>query len=162
MSRPLLELADLVRTAGVAFIWRSRRWIRWTHIKVLLAIARCRTAALGGHLDACTRCGHRVISYNSGRNRHCPKCQTGARERWIQARRRQLLPTPYVHVVFTLPPQLAWLALRNKKVIYALLLRASAETLLEVARNRAHLGADIGFFSVLHTWNQKLQLNPHS
>ena len=162
MNRPLLELADLVRTAGVAFIWRSRHWIRWTHIKVLLAIARCRTAALGGHLDACTRCGHRVISYNSGRNRHCPKCQTGARERWIQARRRELLPTPYVHVVFTLPPQLAALALQNKKLIYDLLLRASAETLRAVARNPRHLGAEIGFFSVLHTWNQKLQMNPHS
>ena len=161
MSRPLLELADLVRTAGVAFIWRSRHWIRWTHIKVLLAIARCRTAALGGHLDACTRCGHRVISYNSCRNRHCPKCQTGARERWIQARRRELLPTPYVHVVFTLPPQLAALALQNKKVIYDLLLRASAETLLEVARDPRHLRAEIGFFSVLHTWNQKLQIHPH-
>src|SRR5215470_7579542 len=161
MSRPLLELADLVRTAGVAFIWRSRHWIRWTHIKVLLAIARCRTAALGGHLDACTRCGHRVISYNSCRNRHCPKCQTAARERWIQARRRELLPTPYVHVVFTLPPQLATLALQNKKVIYDLLFHASAETLLEVARNPSHLGAEIGFFSVLHTWNQKLGLHPH-
>jgi Putative transposase/Transposase zinc-binding domain len=97
----------------------------------------------------------------SCRNRHCPKCQTGARERWIQARRRELLPTPYVHVVFTLPPQLASLALQNKKVIYGLLLRASAETLLEVARNPRHLGAEIGFFSVLHTWNQQLQLHPH-
>src|ERR1700693_2750409 len=87
------------------------------------------------------------------RNRHCPKCQTGARERWIAARRRELLPTPYVHVVFTLPPQLAALALQNKKVIYGLLLRASAETLLEVARNPTHLGAEIGFFSVLHTWS---------
>ena len=97
----------------------------------------------------------------SCRNRHCPKCQTGARERWIQARRRELLPSPYVHVVFTLPPQLASLALQNKKAIYGLLLRASAETLLEVARNPRHLGAEIGFFSVLHTWNQKLQLHPH-
>ncbi len=162
MSRPPLEVADLVRTAGTAFIERNREWIRWTHIKVLLAIARCRTAALGGHIDECTRCGHRAtISYNSCRNRHCPKCQTGARERWIQARRRELLPSPYVHVVFTLPPQLASLALQNKKVIYGLLLRASAETLLEVARNPRHLGAEIGFFSVLHTWNQKLQLHPH-
>jgi hypothetical protein len=162
MSRPLLEVADLVRTAGSAFIERNRAWIRWTHIKVLLAIARCRTAALGGHIDACIRCGHRAtISYNSCRNRHCPKCQTGARERWIQARRRELLPSPYVHVVFTLPPQLAALALQNKKVIYGLLLRASAETLLEVARNPRHLGAEIGFFSVLHTWNQKLQIHPH-
>jgi hypothetical protein len=162
MSRPILELADLVRSAGTAFIERNQAWIRWTHIKVLLALARCRTAALGGHIDECTRCGHRAtISYNSCRNRHCPKCQTGARERWIQARRRELLPSPYVHVVFTLPPQLASLALHNKKLIYGLLLRASAETLLEVARSPRHLGAEIGFFSVLHTWNQKLQLHPH-
>jgi len=162
MTRPPLEVADLVRAAGTAFIERNRQWLRWTHIKVLLAIARCRTAALGGHIDECTRCGYRAtISYNSCRNRHCPKCQTGARERWIQARRRELLPTHYVHVVFTLPPQLALLALQNKKVIYGLLLRASAETLLQVARNPRHLGAEIGFFSVLHTWNQKLQLHPH-
>ncbi len=87
MSRPLLEVADLIRSAGTAFIERNRKWIRWTHIKVLLAISRCRTAALGGHIDECTRCGHRAtISYNSCRNRHCPKCQTGARERWIEAR----------------------------------------------------------------------------
>ena len=162
MSRPPLEVADLIRTAGTAFIERNRQWIRWTHIKVLVAIARCRTAALGGHIDECTRGGHRAtISYNSCRNRHCPKCQTGARQRWIQARRRELLPSPYVHVVFTLPPQLAALALQNKKIIYGLLLRASAETLLEVARNPSHLGAEIGFFSVLHTWKQKLPLHPH-
>jgi hypothetical protein len=162
MSRPPFEVADLVRSAGTAFIERNRAWLRWTHIKVLLAIVRCRTAALGGHIDECTRCGHRAtISYNSCRNRHCPKCQTGARERWIEARRSELLPSPYVHIVFTLPPQLAPLALQNKKVIYGLLLRASAETLLEVARNPRHLGAEIGFFSVLHTWNQKLQLHPH-
>jgi Transposase zinc-binding domain/Putative transposase len=134
---------------------------RWTHIKVLLAIARCRTAALGGHIDECTRCGHRAtISYNSCRNRHCPECQTGARERWIQARRSELLPSPYVHVVFTLPSQLAALALQNKKIVYGLLLRASAETLLEVGRNPRRLGAEIGFFSVLHTWNQKIQIHP--
>src|SRR6202789_1681138 len=162
MSRPLLEVADLIRSAGTAFIERNRKWIRWTHIKVLLAIARCRTATLGGHIDECTRCGHRAtISYNSCRNRHCPKCQTGARERWIEARRSELLPSPYVHVVFTLPSQLAALALQNKKIVYSLLLRASAETLLEVARNPTHLGAEIGFFSVLHTWNQKLQIHPH-
>ncbi len=162
MSRPRLEVADLVRSAGTAFIERNRAWIRWTHLKVLRAIARCRTAALGGHIDECTRCGHRAtISYNSCRNRHCPKCQTGARERWIAARRRELLPVPYVHVVFTLPPQLASLALQNKKIIYGLLLRASAETLLEIARNPRHLGAEIGFFCVLHTWNQKLQIHPH-
>ena len=162
MSRPSLEVADLIRTAGTAFIERNRHWLSWKHVKVLLAIRRCRTAALGGHLDQCTRCGHRAtISYNSCRNRHCPKCQTAARERWIAARRRELLPTRYVHVVFTLPQRLAPLALQNRKVLYDLLFRASAETLLEVARDPRHLGAEIGFFSVLHTWSQKLTAHPH-
>jgi hypothetical protein len=162
MSRPPLEVADLIRSTGAAFIERNRQWIRWQHVKVLLAIARCRTAALGGHVDQCTRCGHRAtISYNSCRNRHCPKCQTAARDRWIAARQKELLPTRYVHVVFTLPAPLAPLTLQNKKFIYRLLLRASAETLLEVACDPRHLGAEIGFFSVLHTWNQKLGLHPH-
>src|SRR3981189_713571 len=161
MDRPPLELADFVCAAGDAFIERSRKWITWKHVKVLLAMARCRTAVLGGHLDECTRCGHRAISYNSCRNRHCPKCQTGARERWLEKRRRELLPTQYVHVVFTLPRQLAPLTLQNKKVVYDLLFRTSAETLLEVARDPQHLGADIGFFSVLHSWSQKLELHPH-
>ncbi len=162
MSRPPLEVADLIRSAGAAFLERNRRWLSWKHIKVLLAIARCRTAALGGHLDQCTRCGHRAtISYNSCRNRHCPKCQTAARERWIAARQKELLPTRYVHVVFTLPHRLAPLALQNKKVLYDLLFRASAETLLEVARDPRHLGAEIGFFTVLHIWSQKLGLHPH-
>ena len=162
MIRPPLEVADLIRSAGTAFLQRNRHWLRWTHLKVLLAIARCRTGALGGHLDQCSRCGYRAaISYNSCRNRHCPKCQTSARERWIQARRRELLPSPYVHIVFTLPRQLASLALQNRKLIYGLLLRASAETLMEVARSPRRLGAEIGFFSVLHTWNQKLLLHPH-
>jgi hypothetical protein len=161
MDRPPLEVADLVRAAGVAFIERSRQWITWKHVKVLLAMARCRTAALGGHLDECTRCGHRAISYNSCRNRHCPKCQAGARDRWLEKRRRELLPTPYVHVVFTLPGELAPLALQNKKTVYDLLFRASAETLLAIARDPRHLGAEIGFFSILHTWNQKLGFHPH-
>ena len=161
MSRPPLEVADLIRIAGDAFIERNRQWIGWKHVKVLLAIARCRTAALGGHLDECTRCGHRAISYNSCRNRHCPKCQTGARERWIAVRQQELLPTRYVHVVFTLPRELAPLVLQNRKAVYDLLFRASGETLMEVARDPRHLGAEIGFFSVLHTWNQKLDLHPH-
>jgi hypothetical protein len=161
MDRPPLEVADLVRAAGKAFIARSRPWITWKHVKVLLAIVRCRTAVLGGHLDECTRCGHRAISYNSCRNRHCPKCQAGARERWLEKRRQELLPTPYVHVVFTLPRPLAPLALQNKKVVYDLLFRTSAQTLLEVAHDQKHLGAEIGFFSVLHTWSQKLELHPH-
>jgi hypothetical protein len=161
MDRPPLEVADLVRAAGDAFIERSRKWITWKHIKVLLAIGQCRTAALGGHLDECTRCGHRAISYNSCRNRHCPKCQAGARDRWLAARQKELLPTRYVHVVFTLPRPLAPLVLQNKKVLYDLLFRASAETLLEVARDSQHLGAEIGFFSVLHSWTQKLEFHPH-
>jgi hypothetical protein len=162
VAPPPLEMADLIRTAGAAFVERNRQWIRWKHVKVLLAIARCRTAALGGHLDECTRCGHRTpISYNSCRDRHCPKCQTAARERWIAARRRELLPSRYLHVVFTLPRRLAPLVLQNKRVLYDLLFRTSAETLLEVARDPRRLGAEIGFFSVLHTWNQKVRLHPH-
>jgi len=161
MKRPPLELADVVRAAGGKFIERSRKWLTWAHVKVLRAIERCRTAALGGHLDECADCGHRVISYNSCRNRHCPKCQANARDRWLAARSRELLPTPYVHVVFTLPHELAPLALQNKKVIYGLLFRTSAETLMEIARDPKHLGAEIGFFSVLHTWNQKLEHHPH-
>ncbi len=161
MGRPPLEVADLIRAAGHAFIEQSRPWISGKHVQALLAIQRCRTAALGGHLDPCARCGHRAISYNSCRNRHCPKCQTSARDRWLQARRRELLPSRYVHVVFTLPRELAPLALQNKNVVYDLLFRSSAETLLEVARDPKHLGAEIGFFSVLHTWNQKLQHHPH-
>jgi len=162
MSRPPLEVADIIRAAGEVFIERNRHWLCWKHVKVLRAIERCRTAALGGHLDECTHCGYRApISYNSCRDRHCPKCQTAARERWIAARRRELLPTPYAHIVFTLPRRLAPLVLQNKKVLYDLLFRTSAETLLEVARDPRHLGAEIGFFSVLHTWSQQLKLHPH-
>ena len=162
MTRPPLEVADIVRAQGNRFIRTSCRWIHWSHRKVLLAIARCRTAALGGHRDQCPRCGYRAISFNSCRNRHCPKCQSGARDKWIAARQRELLPVPYVHVVFTLPHYLSQLALVNKKVIYELLFRATAETLLEVAADPKHLGAQIGFFAVLHTWGQNLLLNPHS
>lgn len=161
MPRPPLEVADVIRAAGDSFFDRSRGWFSWLHRKVLHAIRFCRTAALGGHVDECSRCGHRTISFNSCRNRHCPKCQAGARDRWLAARRRELLPTRYVHVVFTLPHQLAPLALRNKREIYGLLFRASAETLLTVARDPKHLGAEVGFFSVLHTWNQQLLHHPH-
>jgi hypothetical protein len=162
MSRPLVEMADIVRCAGQSFIEHSRKWINWQHRKVLLAIVRCRTAALGGHRDRCTGCGHTTtISYNSCRNRHCPRCQGNARLRWLKARERELLPTRYVHAVFTLPRELAPLALQNKKLIYNLLFHASAETLLEIARDPRHLGAEIGFFSVLHSWNQRLQFHPH-
>jgi hypothetical protein len=161
MHGPPLEVADLVRSAGRSFIERNRSWLNRLHLKVLTAIERCRTAALGGHLDQCVRCGHRAISFNSCRNRHCPKCQANARDRWLEARQCELLPTRYVHVVFTLPHELAPLALQNKRVMYDLLFRISAETLLEIARDPKHLGAEIGFFSVLHTWNQKLEHHPH-
>jgi hypothetical protein len=161
-NRPLVEMADIVRCAGQAFVEHSRRWINWQHQKVLLAIVRCRTAALGGHCDRCIGCGYTTkISYNSCRNRHCPRCQGNARLRWLKVRERELLPTRYVHAVFTLPRELAPLALQNKRLIYNLLFHASAETLLEVARDPRHLGAEIGFFSVLHSWNQRLQFHPH-
>src|SRR6267142_2063651 len=161
MTRPLLELADIIRAAGQRLIDRHPAWLTWVHLKVLVAIERCRTAALGGHVDECSHCGHRVISYNSCRNRHCPKCQSNARDRWLNARRSELLAAPYTHVVFTLPHELAPLALQNKEVMYGLLLRFSAETLIEIARDPRHLGAEIGFFSVLHTWDQRLQHHPH-
>ena len=161
MSRPPLEVADLIRAAGPTFCERSQKWFTWLHLKILTAIVCCRTSTLGGHIDECSRCGHRAISFHSCRNRHCPKCQSNARDRWLEARGRELLPVRYAHVVFTLPGQLAPLALQNKSEIYSLLFRASAETLLTVARDETHLGAEIGFFSVLHSWNQKLLHHPH-
>lgn len=161
MSRPPLEVADVIRAAGRAFLDRCLAAFDRQRLKALKAIQRCRTAALGGHVDECVRCGRRAISYNSCRNRHCPKCQGNARQRWLEARRAELLPTRYVHVVFTLPHELAPLALVNKQVVYRLLFRLSAETLLTFARDPRWLGADIGFFSVLHTWNQKLEHHPH-
>lgn len=132
------------------------------HRKVLSAIVRCRTAALGGHRDRCSQCGHIVaISYNSCRNRHCPKCLNNARKRWLSARQRELLDVPYMHLVFTIPHTLSSLTLHNKRLIYTLLFRASAATLLEIAADAKHLGAKIGFFSVLHTWGQNLLHHPH-
>ena len=161
MPRPPIEVADVIRMAGDSFFEFRPKWFSWLHLKVLHAILCCRTATLGGHADACSRCGQQAISFNSCRNRHCPKCQANARDRWLAAREKELLPTCYAHVVFTLPRHLSLLALQNKRQIYALLFRASAETLLQVARDPKHLGAEIGFFSVLHTWNQKLQHHPH-
>jgi hypothetical protein len=162
MNRPPFEVADIIRAAGKSFIDEHRSWLTGLHLKVLSAIERCRTAALGGHRDRCTRCGHTAaISYNSCRNRHCPKCQTNARDKWLAARTKELIAVPYVHVVFTLPHQLAPLAFHNKKVLYGLLFRASAATLLEIAADPKHLGGDIGFLSVLHTWGQNLLHHPH-
>jgi len=161
MNRPPLEVADIIRSAGESFLEKSRHWMTWQHRKVLLAILRCRTAVLGGHRDRCSNCGHVAISYNSCGRRHCPKCQGNARLRWLHAREGELLPTRYVHAVFTLPRELAPLVLQNKKVIFNLLFHSSAETLLEVARDPRHLGAEIGFFSVLHSWDQRLLFHPH-
>lgn len=162
MNPPPLEVADIVRARGAGFIEKSRRWLHWSHVKVLNAVVRCRTAALGGHRDQCPRCGHEIaISYNSCRDRHCPKCQTAERNRWVAQRQAEILPVGYFHVVFTLPHEFSALALQNKKLIYSLLFRASAETLLEVAANPEHLGAAIGFLSILHTWGQNLLVHPH-
>ena len=161
MSRPTLEVADILHASGSSFIERHRSHLALGHRKVMDAIVRCRTAALGCHRDLCLGCGHQAISYNSCRNRHCPKCQGNARARWLAARSAELLPVPYFHVVFTLPHELSGLALQNKRLLYDLLFRASAATLLEVARNPRRLGADIGMLSVLHTWGQNLQHHPH-
>jgi hypothetical protein len=131
------------------------------HRKVLDAILRCRTAALGGRLDKCLNCGHQAISYNSCRDRNCPKCQGNARAKWLAARSAELLPVPYFHIVFTLPHELSSLVLQNKRLIYDLLFRTSAASLLELARDPKRLGTDIGFLGVLHTWGQNLQVHPH-
>jgi hypothetical protein len=160
-GRSVLEMADIIRAAGQGFLERNRSRLITAHFRVLRAILRCRTAALGGHRDRCLDCDRRKLSYNSCRNRHCPKCQANARNRWLAARCQELLPVRYIHVVFTLPRQLRALVAQNKRLLYHLLFRASSQTLLEVARNPQHLGAEIGFFSVLHTWNQKLEAHPH-
>ena len=161
MSRPPFEVADIIRVHGNSFVERNRSWLTWLHLRILFAIEHCRTAALGGHLDRCSQCGHEAISFNSCRSRHCPKCQTNARDKWLAGRSRELLPVNYVHVVFTIPHELSWLALQNKKVVYDLLFRASAATLMEIAADPKHLGAEIGFLGVLHTWGQTLQHHPH-
>jgi len=161
MNRPTLEVADIVRRTGNSFLEQEQTHLAWPHRKVLDAIVRCRTAALGGHLDKCVRCGHQAVSYNSCRNRHCPKCQGSARAKWLAARSAELLPVPYFHVVFTLPHSLSALALQNKRLLYDLLYRTSAATMLELARDPKHLGADIGFLGVLHTWGQNIELHPH-
>ena len=161
MSRPTLEVADIVRAVGNRFWEKHKSHLAWVHRKVLDAIVRCRTAALGGHRDKCVRCGHVTASYNSCRNRHCPKCQGNVRAKWLAARAAELLPVPYFHIVFTLPHELSALVLQNKRLLYDLLFRTSAASLLELARDPKRLGADIGFLGVLHTWGQNLQVHPH-
>jgi Putative transposase/Transposase zinc-binding domain len=161
MSRPAVEVADILRAHEDRFLDKNRSWLSFQQLTVLRAIARCRTAALGGHLDSCSGCGRQAISYNSCRNRHCPKCQTQARQRWLAAREQEVLGVPYFHVVFTLPHELNPLCQRNQKVLYNLLFRCSAAAMLEVAADPKHLGAEIGFLSILHTWGQNLLLHPH-
>jgi len=160
MNRPAVEVADVLHAQGEHFV-EQHPWLSVQQRTVLRALRRCRTAALGGHLDQCGTCGHRAISYNSCRNRHCPKCQAQARARWLAARERELLDVSYVHVVFTLPHTLNPLCRRNAACLYQLLFRASAATLLEVAADPRHLGAAIGFLSILHTWGQTLVRHPH-
>jgi hypothetical protein len=160
VNRPAVEVADILHAQGDTFIERHP-WLSVQQRCVLQAIARCRTAALGGHLDRCDACGHRAISYNSCRNRHCPKCQAQARERWLHARERDLLDVPYVHVVFTLPHALLPLAHRHSTRLYTWLFHASAATLRDVATDPRHLGAEVGVLSILHTWGQTLVRHPH-
>ena len=161
MNRPTLEVADIVRAAGNSFWEKYGAHLAWPHRKVLDAIVRCRTTALGGHLDQCVRCGHQSISYNSCRNRHCPRCQANARAKWLAARSAELLPVPYFHIVFTLPHEFSAIILQNKRLLYDLLFRTSAATLLEAARDPRYFGAEIGFLGVLHSWGQNLEHHPH-
>jgi hypothetical protein len=161
MNRPTVEVADILHARGDRFVEQHRSWLGFQRLSVLRAIRSCRTAALGGHIDKCSGCGHQAISYNSCRNRHCPKCQAQARQRWLAARDRELLGVPYFHVVFTLPHELNQLCQQNPQLLYGLLFQTSAATLLEVAADPKHMGAEIGFLSILHTWGQNLQLHPH-
>jgi Putative transposase/Transposase zinc-binding domain len=159
MTRHRLEVADVFREHGDEYLAKhgGTAAVR----RVLSAVQNCRTAVLGGHVEACDRCSHERIAYNSCRNRHCPKCQGPATARWLEARAAELLETPYFHLVFTLPAALGPLALQNPRLLYGLLLRAASQTLLEVAANPKHLGAEIGFLTVLHTWGQNLLHHPH-
>lgn len=158
-NRPPLEVADILRQYGAAF--RQRFPLLPEQRRVMQAIEVCRTAVLGGHLEQCDSCSYQRVAYNSCRNRHCPKCQALAQRRWLEARLADVLPVPYFHVVFTLPEQLAMVALQNKRVVYNLLFSAAAKTLLTVARDPKHLGAELGFLAVLHTWSQTLRHHPH-
>src|SRR3954452_776590 len=161
MNRPRLEVAEVVRDYGDAFLDRYGDTLSPEQRRALRDIAACRTAALGGHVEECDRCGHQRIAYNSCRNRHCPKCQATAAARWMEARGAELLPVEYFHVVFTLPPALAPIALQDPREVYNILFRAAAETLRQIAADPKHLGAEIGFLAVLHTWGQNLQHHPH-
>jgi hypothetical protein len=159
MARTTVEVADVFRRYGGRY--REQHRLPVQQLKLMRAIETCRTAELGGHVEHCDHCPHQRIAYNSCRNRHCPKCQNLERGRWLQRRKAELLPVEYFHVVFTIPEQLNALALQNKAVLYRILFQASAQTLLTIATDPRHLGARIGFFSILHSWGQNLLLHPH-
>jgi Putative transposase/Transposase zinc-binding domain len=161
MERPAIELADVFRRHGDAYLRDHAGHLGRGERRVIGAIAACRTAALGGHVEQCDDCGARRIAYNSCRNRHCPKCQGVARAAWLDARKAELLPAPYFHLVFTLPPAAAEIAFQNKRPVYAALMRAAAEATMTLAANPKRLGARIGLLTVLHTWGQTLTHHPH-
>ena len=161
MSRPALEVADIFRAHGPAWREVNRGHLSLGQLKVMSAIERCRTAALGGHVAACEDCAHLQIAYNSCRNRHCPKCQGAAAREWLAARQAELIPVGYFHLVFTLPAAIADIAYHNKQAVYDLLMRISAETTLTIAADPKHLGARIGMTSVLHTWGSAMTHHPH-
>jgi hypothetical protein len=163
MARPSLEVADIFRGHGAAWRQANRGHVSLGQFKVMSAIENCRTAALGGHIERCENgaCGHMAVSYNSCMNRHCPKCQGAAAREWLAAREAELLPVQYFHQVFTLPEAIADIAYQNKAVIYGLLFKASAETMLIIGADPEHLGARIGFISVLHTWGSAMTHHPH-
>jgi Putative transposase/Transposase zinc-binding domain len=159
--RPSLEVADIFRRYGAHYRQTHAASLSQAQRRVMRAIEVCRTAALGGHVDQCDTCGHQRIAYNSCADRHCPKCQSLARAQWLEKRRAELLETPYFHVVFTVPQEIAAIAYQNKRVVYNILFRATAETLRTIAADPKHLGAEIGFLAVLHTWGQTLLHHPH-
>ena len=161
VERPPLEVADLVRVHGAAFLARHGAGLSATQRRALADVAACRTAALGGHVQRCVACGHEEIAYNSCRNRHCPKCQGAQTAAWLQREAALLLPVEYFHVVFTLPPAVAEMVWQNQRCGYTLLFRAAQETLRAVAANPKHLGAQVGLLAVLHTWGQDLHYHPH-
>src|SRR5437660_6777145 len=161
MSRPKLEVADIFRDHGAAWRAANAGRVSLGQLKVMSAIESCRTAALGGHVERCEECAHTRIAYNSCRNRHCPKCQGAAAKEWLADRETELLPVPYYHVVFTLPAPIADIAYQNKAVIYDILFKAAAETLVTIAADPKHLGARIGLTAVLHTWGSALTHHPH-
>ena len=159
--RSSIEVADIFRTFSAQYREAHGREMPVRYLRAMHAIEICRTAELGGHVDECDHCGLLRISYNSCRNRHCPKCQCLDKERWLQARKKELLPTRYFHVVFTIPEKLRPIALRNQSVVYDLLFKAVSETLQQLSKEPKHLGAEIGFIAILHTWTQTLIDHPH-